>query len=63
MQKVTVYYFMKYDPEKGKNVRSSLPATRKAIALFAGEVLEETAREVDVSCLDGNGQLKVRKCP
>ena len=59
MQKVTVYYFMKYDPQQGENVRSLLPATRKAIELFDGGVLEETAREVDVSRLDGNDQLKV----
>lgn len=57
MQKVTVYYFNSFDIKTGETVRSKRPATRETIAACNGVVIEETAQEVEVSRLDGNGFL------
>ena len=56
--KVTVYYFKLFDIKTLENVRSKRPATRGTIAKLKGEVLENTAQEVDASRLDGNGFLR-----
>jgi hypothetical protein len=55
MPRVTVYYFTKYDMKVGEVVRSPRPATLETIVVCEGTLLEETAQQVDVSELDGNG--------
>lgn len=57
MQKTTVYYFNRYDIKTDNTVRSKRPATREAIAACDGVAIEDTAQEVEVSRLDGNGFL------
>jgi hypothetical protein len=55
MKKVTVFYFECYDTRSDEMVRSKRPATRAAIARCKGVAIEEIAKEVDESWLDGNG--------
>jgi hypothetical protein len=55
MPRVTVYHFTKYDITAGKEVFSQRPATLETIVLCEGKLLEETAQQVDVSELDGDG--------
>jgi hypothetical protein len=55
MPRVTVYYFTKYDITIEEMVRSQRPATLETIVLCEGKLIEETAQQVDVSELDGNG--------
>ena len=55
MPRVTVYHFMKYDSTVGEVVRSQRPATLETIVVYEGTLLEETAQQVEVSELDGNG--------
>jgi hypothetical protein len=50
-----VYYFTKYDITIEEMVRSQRPATLETIVLCEGKLIEETAQQVDVSELDGNG--------
>jgi hypothetical protein len=45
--KVTVYRFTKYDISVDNNTKSRRWATREAIERVGGEVLEDTATEVD----------------
>lgn len=56
MARTTVYYFNKWSGEN--NVRSNRPATREAIIQCRGVLLEDTAQEVEMSQLDGNGFLE-----
>lgn len=51
MGKVTVYQFTKYDINIDENIKSRRWATREAITRVGGEVLEDTAMEVDDSVL------------
>jgi hypothetical protein len=55
MPRVTVYYFTKYDITVGEVVLSQRPATLETIVLCEGKLIEETAQQVDVSELDGDG--------
>ena len=55
MPRVTVYHFMKYDITAGDMVCSQRPATLETISVCEGKLLEDTAQQVDVSELDGNG--------
>ena len=50
-----MYYFTKYDVIVGETVHSQRPATLETIVLCEGKLIEETAQQVDVSELDGNG--------
>ena len=61
MQKVTVYYFTAYDIRSDQILRSQRPATLETIAKCKGEVLKDTAQEVDASSLDDNGFLIGKK--
>lgn len=61
MQKVTVYYFTCYDIKTDQTLSSRRPATLETIAACKGEVLKDTAQEVDISSLDGNGFFIVNK--
>jgi len=57
MEKITVYYFTKYDIETDQNVRSKRPATLEAIERVNGIAIKETAKDVDASQLDMDGFL------
>lgn len=59
MDKVTVYYFTECPIRLGDKIRSKTPATEDTIKKREGaEILKETAQEVDISQIDGNGFLK-----
>lgn len=51
MSKVTVYRFQRYDIVSDQTIRSRCWATREAIERVRGEVLEDTATEVDASVI------------
>jgi hypothetical protein len=51
MGKITVYRFKKYDISNDENRQSRRWATREAIERIGGEVLEDTATEVDPSAV------------
>jgi hypothetical protein len=51
VNKVTVYRFKKYDISTDNNTESRRWATREAIKRIGGEVLEDTAVEVDAAVL------------
>ncbi len=51
MSKVTIYQFTKYDISVDGNTKSRRWATREAIERVGGNVLEDTATEVDPSVL------------
>jgi hypothetical protein len=51
MSKVTVYQFTVYDIASDNNRKSRRWATREAVALAGGCVLEETDTEIDESLL------------
>jgi len=55
MERVKVYYFIKYDQAAGENRRSQRPATREAIERAGGVIVVESEKEVPTSELDGNG--------
>jgi hypothetical protein len=51
MTTITVYQFTKYDITNDENCRSRRWGTREAIERIGGEVLENTATEVDPAVL------------
>ena len=53
MTKVTVYQLAKYNISSDGNTKSRRWATCEAIERICGEVLEDTATEVDPSVLGG----------
>lgn len=53
--KVTVYYFEKYDINTDEMVHSKRRATLEAIKRVGGAPLNDTALQVDSSELDGYG--------
>jgi hypothetical protein len=55
MPRVTVYHFTKHDITAGAVVFSQRPATLETIVLCEGKLIEETAQQVDISELDGDG--------
>ena len=55
---VTIYRFRKYDVTTDENKVRPLRATREAIENLKGEIIEESAEEIDSSLLDGNGFLR-----
>jgi hypothetical protein len=59
LPRVTVYYFTRYDIRTDEELRSKRPATREAIFRVCGNILEETAEEVDPIELDERGFLKM----
>jgi hypothetical protein len=58
LSKVTVYRWHRYRIKTDEELVSGRWATREAIEAARGEVLEDTAREVDASDLDGDGFVK-----
>jgi hypothetical protein len=56
MASVMVYYFTQYNIVTDETMHSARPAMLEAIGKIENAiVLEETAREVDTSRLDGDG--------
>ena len=54
-----VYHFTHCSIRLGEKIRPKTPATEDAIKKIEGaEILRETAQEVDISQMDGNGFLK-----
>jgi hypothetical protein len=51
MGTITVYRFRKYDITNDENRQSHRWATREAVERIGGEVLQDTATEVDPSAL------------
>jgi hypothetical protein len=58
LSKVTIYRWHRYRVITDEEVVTGRWATREAIKAARGEILEDTAREVDASDLDGNGFLR-----
>ena len=58
MQKVTVYYFTKYDGRTDQEVRPRRMATLEFITRIQGHPLMDTAKEVDASELDAEGRYE-----
>ena len=56
MEKITVYYFTKYDINTDKEVRSKRMATLEYINRVKGTTLRDTAREVNEAEIDENGR-------
>jgi hypothetical protein len=61
MQKVKVYRFKKFNTTTWKEEISPRLATREAIAIFEGVLIEESVQEVDVSLLDEEQCISVEK--
>jgi hypothetical protein len=60
MVMVTVYRFKVWDQMSGESILTRRMATRKAIETkFRGEVIEETAIEVEFRRLDGDESLRL----
>ena len=55
MPKITVYYFTGYVIRSDQVVRSKRPATLEFISTHHYDPIKETAMEVDIADLDGNG--------
>ena len=53
--KITVYEFFIRDPHSGEYVRAPCKATREAIQILRGKVIEGTAERVAEAQLDENG--------
>jgi hypothetical protein len=56
MQKITVYYFTKFDIKTGQEVRSIRMATFEYIDRIKGMPLWNTVKEVNVTDIDENGR-------
>ena len=56
MQKITVYYFTKYDIKTDQEVPSIRMATLEYIDRIEGTPLMGTAKEINVTDLDDNGR-------
>ena len=63
MQTVTVYYFECYDVKTDKFIRSKRPAKWETIEALGHlcRVIEDSAKEVNVADLDGDGFLAKKK--
>lgn len=57
MAKVTVYYFRVWNQDRRQYLISARPATRERIESLKGNLIEDTAQEVEASRLDGAGFL------
>ncbi len=56
MPRITVYYFESYDIIKDEIIRSKRMATLETIKRFNCTPLMDTAKDVDVAEVDGNGR-------
>ena len=57
MAKITVYLYELWDPFARRYIASQRPATRRAIQAADGVVLESTAMEVDLECINADGVM------
>jgi len=57
MAKVTVYYFRVWNQDRRQHLISARPATRERIVGLKGNLIEDTAQEVESSRLDSAGFL------
>jgi len=55
MAKITVYHYELPDPFTGVPIRSRHPATRRAIDAAGGEMLPETAQDVELRWVSDDG--------
>lgn len=55
MAKITVYHYELPDPFTGIPIRSRTPATRRAIDAAGGEMLPDTAQEVELELVSDDG--------
>jgi len=58
MGMTTIYRFKKYNINTDENKIRPLRATREAIENLQGEIIEESAEEIDSGLLDDNGFLR-----
>ena len=58
MKMVTVYSFKRWDQEASEMKAAPRKATREAILICDGVLIEDTAEDVDEARLDGNGFLR-----
>lgn len=56
MQKITVYYFTKYNIKTDQEVPSKRMATLEFINRIKGTPLMDTAKEINMTDLDDNGR-------
>jgi hypothetical protein len=61
MQKVTVHHFRKWDINSGQYLTPPLKSTAERIEEAGGEIILETAEEIDVSKLDDEGRYDPSK--
>jgi len=60
MNKITVYRYKVWDPGKWQLVSPPMMASRETISIhIKGEILEDTALEIDQELLDGNGMTPI----
>ena len=55
MAKITVYHYELEDPYSGVPIRSRNPATRRAIDAAGGNLLPDTAQEVELQWVSDDG--------
>jgi len=55
MAKITVYHYELPDPFTGIPIRSRAPATRRAIDAAGGNMLPDTAQEVELEWVSDDG--------
>jgi hypothetical protein len=58
MAHTTVYRYRWWDTSNDSNDIRPVRGTREAIERISGEIIEESAEEVDTSLLDGNGFIR-----
>ncbi|WP_395065541.1 hypothetical protein [Paraburkholderia silvatlantica] len=58
MTRATVYRYKWYDVSTDSNKVRPMRGTREAIDRISGDIIEESAEEVDASLLDGNGFIR-----
>ncbi|MCQ0034657.1 MULTISPECIES: hypothetical protein [Burkholderia] len=55
MTRTTVYRYRWWDVSTDSNEVRPMRGTREAIGRISGEIIEESAEDIDASLLDGNG--------
>ena len=58
MTSATVYRYRWYDISTDANEVRPIRGTREAIDCISGEIIEDSAEEIDASLLDGNGFVR-----
>ena len=63
MAKITVYHYELEDPYSGVPIRSRHPATRRAIDAAGGNLLADTAQEVELQWVSDDGVVVLWPIP